>query len=123
MPNFYDTGAKVEVLALAARSTNTNGSAVDVQAYIKEATLALVSTAGTGGGTATVKLQDSDNGSTGWADVSGYAFTAVAAAAVMSRIKVDLRAVKRYIRAVVTISGTWSGTLGVLLFAERQIGA
>jgi hypothetical protein len=123
MPNVYDTGVQVEILALAERSTNTNGSAVDVQQYIKECTLLLVSTAGSGGGNATVKIQDSDNGSTGWADVSGYAWTAVAAAAVMARFKGDLRAVKRYIRAVVTISGTWSGTLGVLLFAERQIGA
>ena len=49
-------------------------------------------------GTLTGKIQDSADGSSDWQDVTGYAFTAVAASSNLQTMRVDTRAVRRYVR-------------------------
>lgn len=91
----------------AARTTTTNGSAVDVRAQKGIAAVLLDSAAGTGTTpTLDVKIQDSADGSTGWADIAGAAFTQVTNAASQQKIGVDLDSCRGYIRAVATIGGT-----------------
>ena len=65
--------------------------------------------------TLAVKIQDSPNNAN-WTDVSGATFTQVNNnAASIQQISVDTRATNRYLRVVVTTSGTNANyTLGVL---------
>ncbi len=91
----------------AARTATTNGSAVDVRSQKGIAAIILDSAAGTGTTpTMDVKIQDSANGSTGWADISGATFAQVTTTASQQKIGVDLDASRGYIRAVATIAGT-----------------
>jgi hypothetical protein len=91
----------------AARTTTTNGSAVDVRSQKGIAPVILDSAAGTGTSpTLDVKIQDSADGSTSWADVTGATFTQVINAASQQKIGLDLDATRGYIRAVATIGGT-----------------
>ena len=102
-------GASVlSLLDPAERSASANGSAVDILNYEGQAAAILQSAAGTGTSpTLDVKLQDSADGSTGWADITGAAFTQVGNAAASAQVlKFNASAVRRYIRAVATVGGT-----------------
>lgn len=114
-----------ELLPIAARTSTANGGAVDVRKYDGIALFTHQSAAGTGTTpTLGVKLQDSADGSTGWADIPGATFAQVTDAADTTElIQVNLGNVKRYIRAVATIGGTTpSFTGGVSMIAEREQG-
>lgn len=54
--------------------------------------------------TAASKLQDSDDGSTGWADLTGAAATTLAADDTEAQKDIDLTGAKRYIRVVETVA-------------------
>ena len=102
-------GASVlSLLDPAERSASANGSAVDILNYEGQAAAILQSAAGTGTSpTLDVKLQDSADGSTGWADITGAAFTQVTNAAPSAQAaKFNASAARRYIRAVATVGGT-----------------
>lgn len=111
------------LLAPAARTSTTNGTGLDISTYEG---LALVQLAnGTTSGTSPtldVKIQDSADNST-FADVSGYSFSQVTAALTdPSTLKIDLRNVRQYIRAVATIGGTTpSFACAVTLVASKKI--
>lgn len=91
----------------AARTATGQGSSVDVRDVEGDLAIVLDSAAGTGTTpTLDAKLQDSDDGSTGWADVSGATFTQVVGAAAQQKIVVDANAAKRYVRVAYTIGGT-----------------
>jgi hypothetical protein len=117
----------VSVLSLfdpADRSATANGSSVDILNYEGQAAAILQSAAGTGTNpTLDVKLQDSADGSTGWADVTGAAFSQVTNAAASAQVvKFNASAVQRYIRAVATVGGTTpSFTCGVSFVGKKQI--
>lgn len=107
---------------IAARTSTVTGSAVDLQGY--QGKLKVMQNVGTVSGTTPTldgKLQDSADGSTGWADVTGATFTQVTAADSLQSIGVDTRAVKRYVRYVGTIGGTTpSFTMGVTFVGSKQ---
>jgi len=111
------------LLAPQARTSSANGTGLDVSTYEG---LALVQLAnGTTSGTTPtldVKIQDSAANST-FADVTGYTFTQVTAAlSDPSTLKIDLRNVRQYIRAVATIAGTTpSFACAVTLVASKKI--
>ena len=117
----------VSVLSLfdpADRSATANGSSVDILNYEGQAAAILQSAAGTGTTpTLDVKLQDSADGSTGWADVTGAAFSQVTNAAASAQVvKFNASAVQRYIRAVATIAGTTpSCTCAASFVGKKQI--
>jgi len=116
----------VSVLSLldpADRGTSANGSAVDILDYEGQAAAILQSAAGTGTTpTLDVKIQDSADGSTGWADVTGAAFAQVTNAASAQVLKFNASAARRYIRAVATVGGTTpSFTCGVSFVGKKQI--
>lgn len=94
------------VLAPARKIASENGTGVDLQQYVGDYTVILSSSAG-GGTTPTldIKMQDSDDNST-FADISGAAFTQVTATASTQTVILNANAVKRYVRAVSTITGT-----------------
>lgn len=102
-------GASVlSLLDPADRSATANGSGVDILAYEGQAAAILQSAAGTGTNpTLDVKLEDSADGSTGWADIPGASFTQVTDAAASAEIiKFNASDVRRFIRAVATVGGT-----------------
>lgn len=114
---------QLELIPVAARAASANGSAVDVRDYTGKVAVILMSAAGTGTSpTQDVKLQDSADGSTGWADISGAAFTQLTdAASGTEAIGVQIDEVARYIRPVFTIGGTTpSFAAGVVLVGRKK---
>ena len=104
-------------------TADANGVGADLQGY--QGVLKIVLDSGAGGGTTPtldVKIQDSADNST-FADVLGKVFTQVTgASASIQSLAIDTRAVRRYIRAVLTIAGT-SPTFGlaVVVVGQKQI--
>lgn len=105
--NLGDMLQVTAVLAPARKTASENGSAIDLQQYVGDYKVVLSTSAGGGTSpTLDVKLQDSDDAST-FADISGAAFTQVTSAAASTQsVDLNANAVKRYIRAVTTITGT-----------------
>ena len=118
-------GASVlSLLDPADRTATANGPAVDILDYEGYAAAILQSAAGTGTTpTLDVKLQDSADGSTGWADIAGAAFAQVTNAAASKQIvKFNASAARRYIRAVATVGGTTpSFACAVSFIGKKQI--
>lgn len=105
----------------ASSAGSVNGSAIDRMGF-SSCVLEVQTGAETGtpsARSATVKLQDSADGSTGWADITG-ASVAVSAVNTRARLTVSLGAVKRYIRAVNTTAFT-GGTTPTLASAAVVI--
>ena len=101
-------------------TADANGAGADLQGY--QGVLKIVLDSGAGGGTTPtldVKIQDSTDNST-FADVLGKVFTQVTgASASIQSLAIDTRAVRRYIRAVLTIAGT-TPTFGLAVVAVGQ---
>lgn len=89
-----------------SRNASANGSAVDLESLVNvRQYMAYLDVGSVSGTTPTldVKFQESADGSTGWTDITGAAFTQVTAAGSQTlRFKTS----KRYVRAVATIAGT-----------------
>jgi hypothetical protein len=98
----------IEVLPAVRVTATGNGDAVDLTDYEGDMACTLMSSAGGGTSpTLDVKIQDSADGSTSWADISGATFTQVTDGAdAHETIIVKSNACKRYVRAVKTVTGT-----------------
>lgn len=94
-----------------------NGAAIDRTGY--QSCVLFAQTGAVTGSPSTqslaAKLQHSDDGSTGWADISGAAITAISAASSAAKVNVNLSTAKQYIRVVETaaFSGGSTPTMGV----------
>lgn len=100
--------AKKTINPANAPAGTITGSAIDRQGFLS-AIFHVACGAASGSPTARTvdaKLQDSADGSTGWADISGAAIAQITADNSEQEINVDLSGVKRYIRAVVTVGFT-----------------
>lgn len=106
---------------LTARAVGAEAftSAQDVRIYTGIATAILMALATTAG-TLAVKLQDSADGSTGWADVPGAAFTSVTTGASAQRLAFNVGACRGFIRLSISVSGAGAAyNLGVTALAKR----
>jgi|SRR5579884_227265 hypothetical protein len=110
-PRFLDIGGYLKTIVSAlngAASAAVNGSAVQLvgPGYdYQSCQFVVASGAATGSPTGISvagKIQDSADGSTGWADVAGAAITAITQSNGQANINVNLRGTRGYIRAVVT---------------------
>lgn len=106
------TFAKVQTLMkTAALAASANGTGIDTLGF-EEMLVTLDPGTGTGAGSMTFTLEESDASGSGYAAITGAAFTAVTTAnddpstPYLARVKLQQR--KRYIRAVATLSGTFS---------------
>jgi len=122
--NYNDNSNLLELLPIDVHTATATGSAVDIKDYVGKLAVFLLTTVG-GGTTPTldVKIQDSADGSTNWADVTGATFSQVTDEAdAHVKIGLECNAVKRYIRAVATIAGGGSETFtfGVVAIGEKQ---
>lgn len=122
-PNVSESGHARTVAAgtkpKAASSETINGAAIDRMTAGEGGYLScdLVLNVGDATGsptsfTADAKLQHSDDGSTGWADITGGAVTQQTAAGIV-RKKIDLLKAKRYVRSVVVVAITGGTTPAV----------
>ena len=107
----HDIGAFVDPRANpvpASGAGAVNGAAIDRQDFHSCVLLATTGAASGGPTTQTLdaKIQDSADGSTGWADVTGAATTQLTADNTETSIDFDLHATRRYIRVVQTIAFT-----------------
>lgn len=98
-------GMTITALAAVLAVTATgNGTAVNVGDYHGIALLHLNAGAGNAG-TTTVKLQHSDDGSTGWEDVPGGAFAAVGTTASAQTLMINSDRLRKFVRVVDTLAG------------------
>ncbi len=111
MHQSHDIGAQIKevtgTVPAAQAAGAVNGAAIDRINY-GSAVLFVTTGAETGSPSArsvTSKIQDSDDGSSGWNDVSGMSL-AVSAINSSGRLKLNLAGVKRYIRVVSTAAFT-----------------
>ena len=112
------------MLILDAVATRLEGAEVfttaqDVRTYVGITTAILMAIANTAG-TLAVKLQDSVNGSTGWADIAGAAFTSVTAGPSSQRLAFNVGACRGFVRLSITVTGaSASYDMGVVALAKR----
>lgn len=95
------------IAACAKVTASGNGTGVDVSDYVGDVKFTLDSSAG-GGTTPTldVKLQESDDDAT-YTDVTGGAFTQVTdAGPAFQSLTINVDGLKKYVRAVDTVTGT-----------------
>lgn len=126
--------ARVELLAngfgvewgknlTAGTATETgaaNGSAVDFGAAANFGFRAYLQVLSFTGTDATVTLEDSADGSTGWASMSGSAFTQITTAPTTERIATGgTENVRRYLRYAVTSSGGFSNMTFVVVAIQN----
>lgn len=109
-----------DLVGLQLRTANLNGTGVDlstVAAGLGKIVLKAIGTAGT----LDCKIQDSADNST-FADVTGLAFTQVTGTSLSAQeLGLDIRSVRRYVRAVVTIGSSGSFYVDVALFTFPKV--
>ena len=120
--DFQNEASYLKLSAPAASTSTITGAAVDLLGY--QGKVKVTQDVGAVSGTTPTlngKIQDSADGSTGWADVTGATFTEVTASTNVQSIGVDTRLAKRYIRYVGTIAGTTpSYTMAVNAVGQKQ---
>lgn len=99
--NFAGAANAVHLSASASQASTVTGAAVDLLDY--DAPVLVVQSHGTGTGTLDGKIQDSADGSTGWADVSGATFSQSTTTADVKSLVLNPKSIRRYIRYVGTI--------------------
>lgn len=115
--NFAAASTCVLLSASASQASTVTGSSVDLIDY--EGPVTIVQNHGTGTGTLDGKIQDSADGSTGWADVSGAAFTQSTTTADCKSLALNPKQIRRFIRYVGTI-GTGPQNLAVTLVGVKK---
>ncbi|MGA2332308.1 MAG: hypothetical protein ABSG75_11165 [Syntrophales bacterium] len=124
MPKIIDFNSEVSCLELFRSDNRTatgNGSGVDTLGY--EGKLKITLDIGTVTGTTPtldVKIQDSADNST-FADLSPAVAFAQQNAAGINHLGLDIRTVRRYVRAVATLGGTSPNfNFAVLAYGQKQ---
>lgn len=115
-----------DVLVLANASARTSTFTSPVQDLLPlDGDLMLLQNVGTVTGTSPTlagALQDSDDGSTGWANVTGVAFVTVTSSFNTQKLIAKVNGVRRFVRYVGTIGGTTpSFTFTVLALARSKV--
>ena len=100
--NFAPGATVLHLSASASQASTVTGAAVSLSGY--DTPMVIVQSHGTGTGTIDGKIQDSADGSTGWADVTGAVFTQSTTTADVKVLALDPKATKGYIRYVGTIA-------------------
>lgn len=123
-----DIGALLKVLKginpVASAAAVINGSAIDRSGF---QSCVLSGQAGAAAGAPTArtvdfKLQESADGSTNWADISGAAVTTIIADNGEAHVNVNLAGVKKFIRIVATVTFTGGTTPTIPVAATVALG-
>jgi uncharacterized protein (DUF2141 family) len=87
----------------AAATANATGAGVSLIASDYEGSIEITQSVGAVTGSITGQIEDSADGSTGWAALTDAAFTVVSAANNVQRIRIGAQATRGWIRYVGTI--------------------
>ena len=127
MRNIFDEArSKPSVRPVSQAAGAVNGAAVDAKGY--DSGLAIVEMGvATGSPTAQTvdaKIQESADGSTGWADVSGASITQQTADDKSAQIRVDdlENSRQRYLRLVITVGFTGGSTPAIPIVGNIVLG-
>lgn len=103
-------------------TATVTGTGFDVGAFTGTGLNALLSLgAGTGSGSIDVKLQESDVVGSGYTDIPGATFTQLVVANVNTDYKLfTQKSTKRFVRAVLTVTGTVSFSVACYLFGQLR---
>ena len=124
MTALQDPNGSCDMLILDALTGRAEGAeafttAQDVRVYTGITTAILMAIANTAG-TLAVKLQDSVDGSTGWADIPGAAFAPVTAGPSSQRLAFNVGACRGFVRLSITVTGVGASyDVGVVALAKR----
>jgi len=99
--NFAPGATAMTLSASASQASTVTGAAVNLSGY--DTPIVIVQSHGTGTGTLDGKIQDSADGSTGWADVTGATFSQSTTTADVKILSLYPKSTKGYIRYVGTI--------------------
>jgi hypothetical protein len=108
------------VASESATFTGATTNIADLKDFEGDILLLLDSGAAASSGTMTGKIQHSLNGSSGWDDVTGGGFTAVAQAASRQVLVLNGDDLRRYIRFVGTIAASGTTIYSVVGFALKK---
>jgi hypothetical protein len=108
------------VASESATFTGATTNIADLKDFEGDVLLLLDSGAAASSGTMTGKIQHSLNGSSGWDDVTGGGFTAVAQAASRQVLVLNGDDLRRYIRFVGTIASSGTTIYSVVGFALKK---
>lgn len=128
MAVFQQTLEKLQHFPLHPTATETTTftgattNIADLKDFDGDIQVILDSGAAAASGTMTGKIQDSADGSTGWADVTGGGFTAVAQAVSKQVLTINRDGIKRYIRFVGTIAASGTTTYSVNGYGLKKYG-
>jgi len=128
MAVFQQTLEKLQHFPLHPTATETTTftgattNIADLKDFDGDIQIILDSGAAAASGTMTGKIQDSADGSTGWADVTGGSFTAVAQAVSKQVLTINRDGIKRYIRFVGTIAASGTTTYSVNGYGLKKYG-
>jgi hypothetical protein len=106
MAGEFQTKSRTSAQALAnaaSQASTVTGAALNIAAMDWEGLFEVTQNVGAITGSITGKIQDSADGSTGWADVTDATFAAVSAANNTQRLVIDAKATRGFIRYVGTI--------------------
>lgn len=115
MKKVFDNVAIIPSIQPSTITSSTNGAAVDTQGYNDGMVQILAGDIDTSSGNETYafSVEHSDDGSTGWAAVSGLTNTVIADNTQKEIRLAELNvAIKRYVRVVATLAGTTPSFLG-----------
>lgn len=112
--NFPSLSTALNLAPAASQASTFTGAAVDLIEY--DYPIVIEQNHGVSTGTLDGKIQDSADGSTGWADVPGAAFAQSTTTADVQRMMLNAGNIRRYIRYVGTI------VTGPQVFSVTAIG-
>lgn len=110
----YDDALVRRTVAPAVRTNGTvNGTAVNLGAYGAETAIVAINTGTITDGSHAVSVQDSDDGSTGWANIPAGRLSSapptVTSADSNTLFEVGVTSVKAFMRVVIVTTGATSG--------------
>ena len=118
MFNYPGAASVTSILSSVSQAATFNSAAVDLRDY--EGPVAIVQNKGAGTGTLDGKIQDSDDGSTAWADVAGATFTQAGVGVDVQKLVLQSKSTRRFIRYTGTIV-TGPHLLGVSMFGVKKL--
>lgn len=128
MAVFQQTLEKLQHFPLHPTATETTTftgattNIADLKDFDGDIQIILDSGAAAASGTMTGQIQDSADGSTGWGNVTGGGFTAVAQAVSKQVLTINRDGIKRYIRFVGTIAASGTTTYSVNGYGLKKYG-
>jgi len=122
--NTFQNNGFVSLITPDNYSATATGTGIDTQPYNGTSAFIMQRKAGTGTAPKLdVKLQHSSSLSSGYSDVTSGAFTQATAVSGIEAIEVDMNSVKRYVRAIGSLSGTTPAfDFGVSAVLPKQYG-